>query len=407
MVTYRNVIVGGKEISLTKEYHSGILFKLNKKTFRDKVYHFGDWEVEIKSSDFIVARSENIYTCGDIHMLGQEACEKALDLCCITGIGEYNIKELYDKYIDLLFQNGEYLLTIHDKEEYSFNISAKLDVIDKDGNRVKNATEQQCPWEKVFRYYRFSKESNNVYDAYRWMYLVFEILMQTIAPIHPKMGTKRAEFEGTWIRRALNTAELRFQWFAKMNWSTIDNIEYFMTEQYQKIRCRLFHSKDTCIIPNEQLEQKMVQEKLLELESLCWYLLCSMYPVQKMSGGLTNQGFTNLMDNYFNNTTAFLSDKTIKRDGGKGIIEIDDSFIVLKGVSNNTDLNRRINTKVYSTELLPEKNYIINTYGINTQEQYFPGESFLPMNLSVSEVNRISYELQTQIMNQGQAKEYI
>ena len=407
MVTYRNVIVGGKDISFAKEYHSGILFRLNKKISRNEVYQFGDWEVEFKVSDFIVASSENVYASENIHKIGYEVCEKALDTCCAKGVGVYYITEPYSKYIELFYLNDQYSLVIHDKETLTFDISAAMTLMDTDGNIIQREPEQQSVWEEVFRYYRFSKGSNNVYDAYRWMYLVFEILMQTIEPIILKANGKPAESEQVWIRRALATADTKFQWSSKVNWSTTDKISYFISEQYLNIRCRLFHAKNNYILLNEQLEQKIIQQKLLELEALCWNLLYEMYSARKRSGGLTNYGFEMLKDSFLNDTTAFVCSRDIKPEEAKNIIEIDDSVILLEEFSCISDVGDRNLTKVYRADLEPTEEYLINSYGINEQNEIFVYGNFTTMELVVHEVNEVSLELQTHIANQGEAFKYI
>lgn len=408
IVSFKNMLMVGKDENTSKEFFSGIVFKLSKKTSGCKVYKFDDWEVEVNKSDYIVARSINVYTCKDIHSLGHSMCEKALDAICIKGGNVYHVEEPYSRYVEVFFEKGHYSLILHDSEKLTFEISAAVSIMDKDGNIIHSTQKkqnEQDEWVEMFRYYRFSKGSNNVYDAYRWMFLVFECLMQLIDPINLRLNGKPAESEQAWIGRALNTADARYQWISKFNWSITDNIGYFILEQYQNIRCRLFHAKGSHILPNEQLEQKNIQEKLLELESICWYLLSQLYSTSKNSGGLTDYGFTKLKD-VFNDTTAFMCNEVIDPKE-EGAVEFDDSVILLKEDLSTLDVNLRNITKLYRTDLDIEKEYMVNSYGIMHNNEIIVYGNRSGFELAICGVSKIILELQTHIANQGESFKYI
>lgn len=79
---------------------------------------------------------------------------------------------------------------------------------------AENAVYTDRQWNLIYRYYRFAVMSWNLYDAYRWMYLVFEQAMQILVPINKDSEGKRLEKEGIWLKRALRTAAQRYPIFS-------------------------------------------------------------------------------------------------------------------------------------------------------------------------------------------------
>lgn len=407
MVLFGNAIVGGKDIANSKEYLSGIVFELSAETKRKKSYIFDDWEVEINESNFIVARTSNGYSRDKTHELGYAVCEKALDLYFAEGFGAYSIIEPYNKHIDLTLENGEYSLYIHDICNISMDACAKATVVDKDGNVIPSAPVSQPSWEFIFRYYRFSQTSNNMYDAYRWMYLVFEILMQAIAPIELKANGKPAEGERAWVDRALCAADETYHWSTKVTWSASDYVAYFLSDQYDNIRCNLFHSKGNRILPNEQLGQHTVHKMLLELEALCLCLMGKLYPIRKGSGGVTYQGFALMMKAGFENTTAFISSMALDLCNATGEVALVNPLLLLEADSTAATTTLGVDTRVYSKTLSLKKEYSVRAYGINKGSNILTLGNFDKMVLSINKLSKFTIVMKTQLINRGDTKHYL
>ena len=80
MVTLSNTMLGCKADSSGGTSWSGILFWLNAKAQSSKLYHLGNWNVEISGSNFIVARTTDVLTNAEMREKGYNVCEKALDI---------------------------------------------------------------------------------------------------------------------------------------------------------------------------------------------------------------------------------------------------------------------------------------------------------------------------------------
>lgn len=135
--------------------------------------------------------------------------------------------------------------------------------------------------------------------------------MQSIEPIKLKPSGKADEGERNWLRRALTVADNSHQWISSVSWSQPNCIDYFLTSQYDNIRCNLFHSKGGHILPNEQLGQQIVNKMFAELQELSLFILNKLYPIRGWRGGMTYQGFNLMMTSCYPQTTAYICDTPV------------------------------------------------------------------------------------------------
>jgi hypothetical protein len=81
--------------------------------------------------------------------------------------------------------------------------------IDAGGNIVQSRA-QSPKAQAAFRYYRFAGSSTNLFDAYRWIYLCLECVLDDIDPsaklVPKKRGGTRTRKEGEWLAEALEYA---------------------------------------------------------------------------------------------------------------------------------------------------------------------------------------------------------
>lgn len=399
MVLYKNLLLGGKYTDKSKTYYSGIVFELTRNISNKYLFYFDDWEVEVSTPNIILARSEKIYPCNKIYELGYNACEKALDLINIKDDTAFLLKP-YNQYVQLFYENKNYSLIIHDKEALQFKISAHLSVIDKDGNTVTQNTPKQILWNKIFRFYRFYKGSQNVYDSYRWMYLIFEMLMQKIYIKNEK------ESESHWIRRSLEEYDKKYQWEKSFNWSTKGNIDYFINKQYRGIRCKLFHAKDAFILPNKKVEQKRIQERLIELEDLCWFLFRKEFGISKSGGGFSDGGFKMMAQNFLTDAKAFIDCNEISCNPSE-TISLKDTAIIFGNNQNSIDIAKRNIMEICNTELDPKKEYYIKSYGMTENNEIVFWGNIKGFEMVLNEVSNICIKLQTHIANEGEFEKYI
>ena len=365
MVTLNDVFLGGQAKNSNSAKYCGILFWLNSKAKRKKIYQFSSWTVELSHGDFIIARTTDQLSNADLKSQGYSICEKALDIYSADGYGSHFIISPFDRYLLVSNIAGKEELWISCSERLTFHCSATVSLLDKNGNPVPRSPSPQTQWDNVYSYYRYSKISNNIYDEYRWMYLVFEVLMQGITPIAVKANGKNAESEKEWIRRALQIAESTYNWTAAVSWPTTDHIAYFLDHQYDKVRCNLFHSKGGQLIPNDQISLDLVNKHLKELDNLCVYLLKKKHHVQTHDSWISQSFFNSLMTQTFLESKGYLSAISIESFQNNDFSLTDvNPFLYLEEISSKAISEPYFAARVFHNHLTEQNSYTIYSYGI-------------------------------------------
>lgn len=406
MIKLGDALIGGCSADNTIEYKTATVLGLNSKAKRMRKYSFGDWEVELSGSNFIVARTSLECCSSDLASVGYDVCEKALDLYSREGNGNHFITEPQYRHIDFYTANGERFLNLYDIENIAVDMTCEITVTDKDGNIIQPQAVPQSVWQPIFRYYRFSQTSSNVYDGYRWMYLVFEMLMQSIEPIKLKANGKPAEGERQWLYRALTFADNNYKWVSSVSWSQSNCIDYFLTAQYDSIRCELFHAKGGHIMPNEQIGQQLVNKMFLELQELCLHLLSKLYPIRGRSGVMTYQGFNLMMKSYYPRTTAYISALPVPQGYINGTTPLDENAVILNRTRDVPLLLPGIAECIYSIDLLPENTYLIRNYGINQNRDVLVYSNLADDVLELYRIDGLSIHFYNRLVNQGEMKRF-
>jgi len=88
-----------------------------------------------------------------------------------------------------------------------------------------------------FRFYRLSQVSDDLYDAYRNMYLAFESILSSQYP-------KSKGLEINWLRQSLNAAASDLQLSNLIPVGVADPTGYLLAKIYDGARLPLFHAKD-------------------------------------------------------------------------------------------------------------------------------------------------------------------
>lgn len=407
MVTLKNTILGGKAEGSGGTNWSGILFWLNAKAQGSKLYHLGNWDVEISGSNFIVARTTDVLTNAEMRKKGYNVCEKALDIFCADDLGALHIISPFERNLLLSNTDGKTSLWISCAEDFTISVQATLSVPGKDGNIIPSAPRSQTAWENVYSYYRYSKLSNNIYDEYRWMYLVFEIIMQRISPIgFDAVKNKPTEKEGKWILRALREADTQFGWITAMNWPTTDPITYFYTEQYDGARCNLFHSKGGHLQPNEHISLNNVSMRLKELDQLCVFLMRRIYNVNACGGVLTYHGFEMCMNHLFDNASAYLSETDIIPLGSSVSLQDVNPFLYLDEIPEKAMRENEVVIHVFHAPFPEHEERKVRSYGVKNGDELAIYDYPYEQTLSVQGIDDVYLVQMIKLVNESDKKQH-
>lgn len=127
-------------------------------------------------------------------------CEKILDMLFVK-LSEYHM--LFDfrwEYLLYYIESDRDVLSCCNVADVPITITSRvIDLPDSQSKEIamtiamddaidleaENAVYTDRQWNLIYRHYRFAVMSWNLYDAYRWMYLVLEQAMQIFVPILP------------------------------------------------------------------------------------------------------------------------------------------------------------------------------------------------------------------------------
>src|SRR5699024_1328430 len=123
-------------------------------------------------------------------------------------------------------------------------ISATVEVSDKDGNIKLQPVSPLPKWHRSLRYYRLSQTATDTYEAYRNLYLGFEALSEECFP------RETDEREGDWMRRCFEQFHRKYNLARFAPEGHAHPNEYLFGVLYKFTRCNLFHSRTaTAILP--------------------------------------------------------------------------------------------------------------------------------------------------------------
>lgn len=314
---------------------------------------------------------------------------------------DFDVIELHDISYMKTCVTGE-IITLPDSAQTQITMKISFDGKPETEAGMQQFTSER--WKPVFRYYRFSCLSHNLYDAYRWMYLVFEQLLQMVEPIKRNSENKICEKEKTWLQRALQTLEERFRVFRNL-YGEMDShilIDRFMREQYVETRCCLFHAKDWVIVPNDELEQTQLQQRYEELKRVCSSVLTALGFLKTPYGVMTCIGFKKSMEAGWEDNRGFLCNQ--KQEcliGESQERPLPEGRLTIEPLETKEIRPGMVDMSYVQDYLkcMGGQNYL--SYGIESEN--FPmviGE--LPLPLSFAGDVRVKVHLVTQMVNKGE-----
>ena len=299
MAKIGNIYIGGKdaETPVSGHFPSGIAFLLKNEAEIDYIWESQDshWQVELKKNHiYAVARLHDPQAYDNLVTAGLEQIQRCLDIIAVKRLGIPILDHPENEYIALFQRNGETILRHFSVAKLGIKTSFSVEVRDRNGNIKPSPPIPEPSWTWAFRYYRLSQASQDIFEAYRNLFLSLEALLNNVRPKLPKEG------ERTWLKNALSVITTKVTLVKHAPAKVSDPIDYFMKTQYTGIRCRLFHAKfPYALLPHEELNPTDVlvaYEALLRL----WREIAETYFLLPRGGGVvTYQGFKWWMDKVF------------------------------------------------------------------------------------------------------------
>jgi hypothetical protein len=232
---------------------------------------------------------------------GFEALQTALDVLSVKGILSAYVARPATTSIGVYWANSRSVVYLQSLFDLHMGVSVQVQQIDALDNEITPPPPAEPMWNESFRYYRLSQSSNDLFEAYRNLFLSFEALLNTIC------SKNRREGEAAWLQRSLAVVNSKISLSQFALSGSSDPIEYIINSQYVSVRCKLQHAKfPAAELPHSSLNPVMVRQAYSELVRI-WRQIAGAYLNVPTGGGvITYAGFEVMMANGFKDGSTIL-----------------------------------------------------------------------------------------------------
>lgn len=230
--------IGSLAFSVDHGFDSGVAFLLAKPPAEPVSGAYGACHLlAAPDSPHVVCRFTGAGTEAEALARGTVIAQEALDMLSVLGRGDLVTRDAQDEHITWWCVSGRHTAALVSTATFSLSAGpVELTVKDVHGNVVPPV--RVTPTHHLaFRFYRLAQASDDLYDAYRNMYLAFESLLSSRYP-------KGKEFEIVWLRNSLTSAGTDLELSSLVPAATADAVGHFLEAVYEGARLPLFHAKD-------------------------------------------------------------------------------------------------------------------------------------------------------------------
>jgi hypothetical protein len=196
--------------------------------------------------------------------MGSELLQDGLDMLSMSGRADLATRDAPDEYLAWWRDRGKNVIAVVSTATRSFSVGpVTIEVLDAAG-QVVPPTPLVPQHHLGFRFYRLSQVSDDLFDAFRNMYLAFELLLSAKYP-------KGNEREIDWLRTSLAAAAADLD-LASLTPSHVDPVSHIIDAVYLNARLPLFHAKDghAYFAPLRSNEDRQEINNALQLLTLRW-----------------------------------------------------------------------------------------------------------------------------------------
>jgi len=238
MATIDGLLLGGHPDSEDSAGHgAAIAYRLRAPCQVSRSDDIDGWSVEsVVGKSTIVARSPQALGKREAIEAGTECIQRLLDLLSYERFKVSELAGIGGSHVLLYTEGNRHVVEIMATDDLILGVSATGVVYDRDGNPKPTPPGPRPVWTPALRFYRLSQASSDLYEAYRNLWLGLEALLSTIS-------VKRAgEGERKWLRRVLTEIGARID-VRPLLPDNRDLADYVLADQYERMRCYLFHAK--------------------------------------------------------------------------------------------------------------------------------------------------------------------
>jgi len=238
MATIDGFLLGGRPDSEgCADHGAAIAYRLRAPCQVSRSDEIDGWIVEsVVGKSTIVARSPQALNRREAIAAGTENIQRYLDLLSYERFTVSELEGVGTGHVLLYARDNLRIVEIMATSDLGMGVSVTAAVYDYEGNPKPTPPRQPAVWTPALRFYRLSQASSDLYEAYRNLWLGLETLLSTIS-------AKRAEEgERKWLRRVLVEVAARID-VRPLLPDSRDLADYMLADQYERMRCYLFHAK--------------------------------------------------------------------------------------------------------------------------------------------------------------------
>lgn len=237
MAMIDGLLLGGRSELEGAGYGAGIAYRLRTPCEISRSEEIDGWSVESAvGKSTIVARSPQALGKREAIEAGTECIQRFLDLLSYERFKVSELAGIGGSHVLLYTEGNRRVVEIMATDDLVLGVSATGLVYDGDGNPKPTPPGPPPVWTPALRFYRLSQASSDLYEAYRNLWLGLEALLSAIS-------AKRAdEGERKWLRRVLAEIGTRIDVRPLLS-DRRDLADYMLADQYERMRCYLFHAK--------------------------------------------------------------------------------------------------------------------------------------------------------------------
>lgn len=262
---------------------SGIAFLLTKPPEQEIAVRYRDCQIlAAPSTPHVVCRFAGVHSVDEAFSTGGLIAQEVLDILSMTGRADLVTREADDEYLAWWCSKGLRSIALVSTFTSSIKVSpVTLTVLDAQGNVVPPIP--AVPKHHIgFRFFRLAQTSDDLYDAYRNMYLAFESLLSSQYP-----KTRQREID--WLRQSLSAASSDLQLTGLVPAGTPDPTAHILDEIYDGARLPLFHAKDgkAYFAPvHSAADRQEVTAALTTLTQIVIRMADKWYAARRLGGGV-------------------------------------------------------------------------------------------------------------------------
>ncbi len=303
-------------IELDSNFDSGLCIYLTKKP---------DQYVDFKYEGFVVKAdpAHQLILCefngasnkDEAHSKAYSSIQKVLDILCLNSVATLITEKSDEEYFLWWNDDGKRKLYHHVTITQPMKIGPlEITSYDKDGNVVPPVKVKQ-KYHHAFRYFRLSQASDDIYDAYRNMYLALELLISNELPFDKKKFTER-----NWLKAFLleNYKPLQLNYWVGENEESGAGV--LADEIYRLGRLPLFHAKEgrEVYIPADNFDEKIQISKTLEkLSFIVKRIADSRFNVGRSGASISHSLMNKVSYDLFHDKPLVITDEKFVKSIGK------------------------------------------------------------------------------------------